>query len=82
MTNQQEQVEQVSPPDPYDIALAAMQGLLANPNYGQNPAAAAYTAWQLVPAFFEGAAQFAKMQEAAWAAHDQIVQQQQAQQGA
>ncbi len=78
MTDKQNQVEEITPPDPYDIALAAFQGLLANPAYGQNPAAAATQAWLLVSDFFAGAQTFARMQQAAWEEHARI----QGQQGA
>lgn len=40
--------------DPVEVALAAMQGLLASGAYKENPAAAAVEAWNIVPHFFSG----------------------------
>lgn len=73
--SEQEKAQEIDPPDVYDVALAAMTGLLANPNI--DPNAAAGMAWMAVGHFFAGAQQFARMNQAAWEADAKIRAEQQ-----
>jgi len=57
-----EETEQPETLNPVDIALVAMQGLLASGLYNENPQAASVMAWHCVMPFFEGMEQFAHMQ--------------------
>jgi hypothetical protein len=49
--------------DAVDIALAAMQGLLASGMYNENPQAAGVMAWHLVAPFIDGMTQYSRMVE-------------------
>ncbi len=59
--------------DPVEVALAAMQGILASGVYKEDPMGAAVMAWHLVTPFMEGAFYWMKAQQDA-----QLLQQQQA----
>lgn len=59
--------EEYLPPAPDDVALAAMQGLLANPQYTEGAQNAVMLAWTVcVPAFFQGRQVFAEKIAPMW----------------
>lgn len=59
-------------PAPDEIALAAMQGLLANPAYAENPAAAVHHAWvTCVQAYYEARGQYGYILQQMQAASEQ-----------